>query len=87
MRPDTDVAIVGDARDDSDLDRARLTAGATVTAHVSMDTVPLSAPLIIFQVPWVSLPATTMWMSAGSKMRISSSGAALSRGAEGGRAR
>ena len=51
--------------------------------HVSMDAVCSGAPINIFQVPWVLRPATTMWMPAGSKMPISSSGTALSREANG----
>ena len=48
-----------------------------------METVARSEPLIIFHAPCVSPPATTMWISDGSKILISSSGWALRREAYG----
>src|SRR5262245_24759918 len=44
--------------------------------HASIDTSARSEPLIIFHAPCVSPPATTMLISAGSKIRMISSGAA-----------
>ena len=51
--------------------------------HASMETVARSEPLIIFHAPCVSPPATTMLISDGSKILITSSGLALKRDAYG----
>ena len=51
--------------------------------HASMETVARNEPLIIFHAPCVSPPATTMLISDGSKILITSSGLALKRDAYG----
>jgi len=50
-----------------------------IQRQASIDTVARSEPLINFQAPCVSPPATTMWISEGSKILITSSDLALRR--------
>src|SRR5262245_28829097 len=77
------VCTEGQVGDGPGTDRGQTPACPRNQRQASIETCARSEPLIIFHAPCVSPPATTMLISDGSKIVITSSGCALSRDAYG----